>query len=146
MKLTAKQRKELVVLKHFIPANCTFRPITDDDIACYFAWSDKGIGKADVERLVGEEGRQRSFSGLAALYYAKRYREVAVAGYMEDWGTYCNAMDFVDEPREVAEYVAKAINKPAVMTMWKLHNEPREIDDNDREILEPLRQLAEMAS
>ena len=84
--MTRKQHRELEVVKHFIPATCTYLPLTDEDIRRFFYWSDRGIGKDEIER----EARQTN-TGLTALYWGKQRRDLQVSSYIEDWGTFVDS-------------------------------------------------------
>lgn len=124
MKLTGKQRKELEIIKWFIPANCSFEEITDEDIERFFAWSDRGEGASELRQIIAPLQKQAKMSGLAALYWGKQRRDLQITSYLEDWGATCNAYDFVDEPEVVAEYLAKRLKKPQIMEAWHEHRQP----------------------
>jgi hypothetical protein len=137
MRLTRKQVKELEVVRWFIPTNGTFMDITNDDIERYFAWSDRGVGSEELHREA-----LHTNTGLSALYWGKQRRDLQITSYLEDWGRTCTAVDFMDEPVAIVEHLAKAMGKPAILTFWKMHNQPQELNDADREVLEPLEQFS----
>lgn len=141
MKLTLKQQKELQVIKYYIPSNCVFSEVTDSDIARFFAWSDKGIGKDSI----ATEAMQTN-TGLAALYWGKQRRDLQITSYLEDWGTYITATDLAEEPEYIAEYLSKRMKKPGIYTMWELFNAKERLTDQDMQILEPLKKLTELAA
>ncbi len=123
MRLTNKNHKELRVLKHYTPQMLRDVEIDDESATLYFDWSDRGIGKALIETRIAHESRSKRFTGLSALYYSKRYRDLAITSYLADWGDTLLVWDFEDEPREIAEFVAKAMNKPSIMEVWREKNE-----------------------
>jgi hypothetical protein len=111
MKLSNKQKQELEAIRYFIPSWVTFDPITDKDIETFFAWSDRGI-KLKINVMSMER------TGLHALYYGKKYRDLQITSYLEDWGTYMNAWSFDEMPLNIVEYIAKRINKPAILEAY----------------------------
>lgn len=129
-RLTTKQRQDLETAKFFIPDDFQHVPITDNDVRRYFDWSDKGIGKEGIER----EARQTN-TGLAALYWGKQRRDLQVASYIEDWGTYLTPFDFVDEPEFLVTWLARVMHKPFLLTAWRAHNAPDQFDQTDTELL-----------
>lgn len=143
MRLTSKNQKELRLIRYYIPDFMLDIDIDDESIKTYFDWSDRGIGKKEVEERIADENRTKKFTGLSALYFGKRYRDLAVTSYLEDWGDTCTSSDFVDEPKEVAEFLSKAMNKPGIIALWKVFNDPSELTDQDEKLLEPLSFLAE---
>lgn len=141
-KLTNKNRNEMKILTYHMPAFLKDAEITPEDAKTYFDWSDRGVGAKEVEARVFDENRTKSFTGLSALYFGKRNRDLAITSYKEDWGTTCTAGDFTDEPREVVEFVSKAIGKPRLLAYWKMFNSKDELDTEDMKLLEPLANLA----
>lgn len=115
MKLTSKQSKELEVIRYFIPDNVDFANITEKDIADFFAHSDRGV----------PHGRNpmTERDGFCALYWGKQRRDLQIAMYLEDWGQTCSPYDFVEEPKAVAEFMSKRMNKPSIMQIWLEENE-----------------------
>ncbi len=149
MRLTSKNHNEMKLLAYYTPGFLKAIPIDDESAKVYFDWSDRGIGREHVETRVAEENRTKKFTGLSALYFAKRYRDLAITSYLEDWGTTVTALDFMDEPYEIVEFLAKALKKPAILTFWRTHNAPEMLTEEDRFSLEPLREfraLGEIAS
>ena len=124
-KLTGRQRREVAVLKHFTPESLTGIPILDQDVSAYFDWSDRGVGNAPGR--VAQEARGCHYTGLSALFFSKRNRDLSIASYQEDWGTLMCAPDFMDEPKEVAEFIAKSLDQPSLMPLWHEHNDKKEI-------------------
>lgn len=118
MRITGKNRNEIKLLSHFMPAFLRALEYDDEAARLYFDWSDRGIGKNLVEQRIADEGRTKKFTYLSALYFGKRYRDLAVTSYLADWGETCFPADFVDEPKAVAEFLAKAMNKPGIMELW----------------------------
>jgi len=127
MKLTKNQQFEIDTLKHFIPSNVKFQEITDKDIEKFFNWSDKGI--PHNENIV------ISKDGFSALMWAKNRRDLQITTYIEDWGETLTAVDFVDEPEELAIFFSKRMKKPGIYTIWKLFNKPKELDEADKKRL-----------
>ena len=112
MKLSKKQRDELAAIEYFIPSWVEFEPVTDYDIERFFAWSDKGV-KLDINLL------SPPWTGLHALFYGKKYRDLQITSYLEDWGNTMNAWSFNEMPKDVAAYIAKRMDKPAIMECYK---------------------------
>lgn len=117
MRLSNKQQKELRIIEHFVPDNTNFPEPTEEDIEDFFAFSDKGEKRREINR-------NRPFNGYDRLMWAKNRREVTVSMWREDWGYILTAMDFLDEPREIAEFASKALSKPGIMELWQEENEP----------------------
>ncbi len=114
MKLTSKQQRELDVIKYYIPSNCSFGWITDEDISTFFQWSDRGISYKQnplVER-----------DGFCALYWGKQRRDLQVTSYLQDWGNTANVYDFTNEPRFLVEYLAQVMKKPVILEVWLEYN------------------------
>ena len=126
-KLTSKNRRELRILSHYTPEPLRHVSVDLESALLYFDWSDRGKGRPVIDTLLSEEYRTRAWTGLSVLFYAKRYRDYAITTYLEDWEITCFPADFAIEPREVAEFVAKATGKPEVMHLWSEQNpsEPR---------------------
>lgn len=123
MKLTKANQAELVILHHFTPSFLKSVEITDDDKEIYFDWSDRGKGKQEIENRVNQENRTKKFTGVSVLYFGKRYRDLVVTESKAKWGETTTALDFINEPIIIAEFMAKSLNKPGIMDMWMLHNE-----------------------
>lgn len=107
MKLTNKQRKELAVIKYFIPSWVKFDPITDADIEAFLAWSDRGI-KYHIKPLVND--------GLAALHYGKQYRDLQITSWkqgIED-GILTKSEILSDLPDDIVPQIEKAIGGAAL--------------------------------
>ena len=105
---------------------------TEDDIKAYFAWSDKG----DKTFLTMDT------PGADRLRYGKRYRELQVASYLEDWGKYITSADLAaEEPEYICLWLSKVMKKPGIYTMWRLFNNQEALDDNDLNALSPLAKL-----
>lgn len=118
IRLSKKQRQDVESVKYFIPTTVDFDPVTDADVQTYLDWSDRGIGKKEIE----QEAMQKT-TGLAAMYWGKNRRDLQISSYLEDWGSTCTAMDFVEEPREVVEFIARAMKKPGILHCWDMFNE-----------------------
>lgn len=111
MRTTGKQRSELVAIKYFVPSWVSFDEITDNDVERFFAWSDKG-------KPLGENVMSPPWTGIKALYWGKKYRDLHITTYLEDWGETLTAWDFREFPRDVAEYLSKRMGKPGIMSAY----------------------------
>lgn len=111
MRLSRKQQLELDAIKYFIPGWVDFQPITEKDIEQFFAWSDRGVPLPINPNL-------KPLTGLHALYFGKRYRDLHITTFLDDWGNTLLAWDFQEFPRNVAEYLSKRMNKPAIMEAY----------------------------
>lgn len=116
MRLSNKQQKELRIIEHFVPNYVKFPEPTERDIEDFFAFSDRGEKRREINR-------NRPFNGYDRLMWGKNRREVTVSMWREDWGYILTAMDFLDEPREFAEFASKALSKPGIMELWQEENE-----------------------
>lgn len=143
MRLTGKNQKEMHLLKHYTPTFLKDIEVTRADAEIYFDWSDRGKRRTEIESRIADENRTKNFTGLSALYFGKRYRDLAITSYIEDWGETLTADDFTDEPREIAEFVAKAIHKPGLLAYWKMFNAQEELNAADMDLLKPLACLGE---
>lgn len=139
MKLTKKQQVDLDTICYFIPSNVKFTPITDEDITRYFNWSDKGKGGARIKR----EAMQTN-TGLSALYWGKQRRDLQVTQYIEDWGKYITATDFVDEPLFLVEWLSKVMKKRGILGMWRLFNDTDALTKQDLKDFVPFAKLAKL--
>lgn len=138
--LTANQKKEIEIIKYFIPTNIQHQPITDKDIKAFYDWSDRGIGEEAIKQQATGL-RVGTYTGLAALYWGKNRRDLQITSYKEDYGNYITSYDFVEEPRLIAQFIAQRLKKPGIMDVWKLHhNEKLNADEIAR--LEPFAKLA----
>lgn len=131
IKLSRKQQLDMGTCVHFIPTNCHWDEITDEDIRKFFDWSDKGIGGDNIKQQA-----MSTHTGLSALYWGKQRRDLQVTSYLQDWGL-ITAADFVDEPEFLAIWLSKVMKKPGILTMWKLVNSPDKLDSADHARLEP---------
>lgn len=120
MKLSKKQQEDLASALYYAPGNCIFNEPTEADIKRYFDWSDKGIGKKQIEADMSLENRKNAgtsnaYSGFAKIYYGKRNRELMITMYLEDWGDTVNAWSFSDEPETVKAFLRRAMKKEAIV-------------------------------
>lgn len=112
MILSNRQKKEIRVIKYYMPSWCTFDEVTNQDIVTFFNWSDRGIP------YVINEGNK--LSGLGSLHYGKKYRDLHVNFYKEGWGESISALDLSEEPDFIVEYLCKALNKPAIDDFYRV--------------------------
>jgi len=112
MRLSKKQSDELEAVKYFIPGWVAFDQITDEDIQNFFSWSDSGTP-------LGINPLRAPWSGLHALYYGKKYRDLHITSYLEDWGTVLNAWSFDEMPESVVRYIAKRMKKPEIIKFYQ---------------------------
>lgn len=132
MKLSKKQRMDLDTCLYYFESDV--QP-TDEDIASYFAWSDRG----DKSFLT------RETPGARRIRYGKQYRDVQVTSYIEDWGQFITATDLAtEEPEFICEWLSRVMDKPAIISMWRMFNAPDKLDESDKANLEPLRKMARM--
>lgn len=120
MRLTLKQRTELAVLKWFADSPSS---ISDENIREYFQWSDQGKHKDKAQAvLMGRAlGRQDISDGFKTLVAAKMSRDLQVKMWKEDWGTEgmpITSWDFIHEPQEVVEWVAKTLDRESIISEW----------------------------
>lgn len=113
MKLTKKQQQEIDVLKWFAQKPYL---ITDDDIQTFIEISEQGKHKDIATRALLQP---KDFSqGIVELLAAKKNREITVKMWMEDWGDTVNSWSFTDEPQLIAEWIAKTLDREAIMVAW----------------------------
>lgn len=127
MKLTKNQQLDLDTILYYYTSEV--EP-TEDDIKAYFAWSDKG-DKSFIERKT---------PGAERLKAGKKYRDLQVTSYKEDWGKYITVTDLAEEPEFICKWLSKVMKKPAIYSMWKVFNY-HELYEDDKERLEPLANL-----
>ena len=77
--ITTKQQNDIDVSKYFIPKGAKDTPITDEDVAKYFKWSDHGEYKEEATKASYVAGRR--INGFEALVLGKRWRGVHVEMY-----------------------------------------------------------------
>lgn len=102
-KLTNKQKYELSILGWFAD-----KPFNDKDVQVFFERSTKGLHKS----VKWEDN---------PVMVAKVRRDIQVKYWMEDWGDTLNAWSFIDEPQHIAEWVAKTLDREAVIMAWHEH-------------------------
>lgn len=70
MRLTKRQKNELVVWEYFIPSNCTWAKKTDKDIEIFFEWSEQGKHK-DFMNIMSYKPEGRTYAH--ALSWGKKW-------------------------------------------------------------------------
>lgn len=81
MKLSGRQRREIEVLRFFVPAGLKHVSITGQDIEDYFAYSDRGEKSPRWNRPPTFWNRDPD--GLDALKWAKNRREVQTKEWVQ---------------------------------------------------------------
>lgn len=119
MRLSKKQHEDLESALYYTPSNCVFKPVSEQDIKRYFDWSDKGIGKKQIEDDLRAEIQRNSakstkYSGFAKICFGKRNRELMITMYLEDWGSTMNAWSFPEEPESIKNFLRRAMKKEIV--------------------------------
>lgn len=113
MNLTNNQKAELAILLWFGDNP----KASDDDIQKFFDYSDKGIGRSDAERALSQP---KDFNpGFIALMKAKKYRDLQISEWKMDWGSTLNAWSFLDEPLYIVEWIAKRLDREAIIKAWR---------------------------
>lgn len=115
MKLTNKNCREIEILEMFKPAMFHNIPITDNDIKRFFDYSDRGRGKDEYTKRIANETQTKKYTGLSAMHWAKRNRDLTVRMWEEDWGSTLNAYSFVPDTRPMAEFASKSLHKLAIL-------------------------------
>lgn len=112
MNLSKKQQNELALIKWFVGDV----EITEADVKKFFDYSDRGIGKKDAQRALYNP--QDYTPGFVALISSKGRRDLQVQAWKEDWGDTLNAWSFIDEPQFVVEWIAKVLDREAILMAW----------------------------
>lgn len=129
MKLSKKQRLDLDICLYYSAGDA--EP-TEEDIAAYFAWSDRG-DKAFLTRKT---------PGTLRIRWGKTHRDLQVTSYLEDWGKYITAVDLAtEEPEFICEWLSKVMNKPAIISMWRMFNNKTALTNDDVELLAPMAKM-----
>ncbi|NIL77172.1 hypothetical protein [Rhodococcus sp. B10] len=130
MKLSKKQQLDLDTIMYYYESDVV---PTGEDIAAYFAWSDRGDKTFQTMTTPGAE----------RLRWGKTYRELQVTSYLEDWGDYITAVDLAsEEPEFICEWLSKVMKKPAIISMWRMFNATDTLTQDDIYTLRPLALLS----
>lgn len=131
MKFTKNQRAELDILLWFADRT----EFSESSIKKFFDYSDKGIGRDDAERaLLQPKDFEPDF---VTLLLAKRNRDLQINEWKLDWGGMTNAWSFIDEPRYIAEWVAKVLDREAIILAWH----ENKVNENRRAVYKYKKQI-----
>lgn len=124
MKLSKKQREDLESCLYFVPMGCRHwvKGITDEDIASYFAWSDKG-DKTFLNRsnwTFGGENLSQT-RGATAIKYGKTYRELFITDMLRDLDDFVYIWDIARDEPDMPEKVLAALggNRIEQFRFWR---------------------------
>lgn len=124
MKLTHKQSEDLKACLYFVPMNCKdwIEEITDDDIASYFAWSDKGRGDF-VDRSGWTSGGDNigKTKGATVIKWGKTYRELFVTDMLRDLDSIIYIWELARDDPELPLLVVRALGAQRLkqFTTWR---------------------------